>query len=151
MSEEQLSADEKADRVINGMIAAVIGTSVIPTYVNWSATATAMGAGVIGIGLCYGVELSRDEAWHLVKQFFSAASCWFLGMVVGSRILSAIMTATGFGYFGAVALDATVSAALAYAIGSCSKAYFKGMKNKEQLGRLFREQFNKAKQDLANQ
>lgn len=151
MSNEQLSADEKAARAINLMIGGVVGTAAIPTYINWATTATAMGTGVIAIGLCYGVQLNRDEAWHLIKQFFSAASFWFLGMVVGSRILSAIMTATGFGYFGAVVLDASVSAAIAYAIGSCSKAYFKGLKNKEQLGRLFREQFNKAKQDLANQ
>lgn len=149
MTTERMTADEQADRAINAMMATVIGTAAIPTYVNWAITATAMGTGVVAIGLCYGVELTRDEAWHLIKQFFSAASFWFLGMVIGTRILSLIMTSTGIGYFGAVALDASVSAAIAYAIGSCSKAYFKGVKNKEQLGKLFRERFKVAKEGLA--
>ena len=65
-------ADQKADTAIMIMIDSVIVTAVIPTYVNWAVTAAAMGTGVVAIGLCYGVSLTKDEAWHLIKQFISA-------------------------------------------------------------------------------
>ena len=150
--EKYLEADRKADQRINTMIGTVVATSALPTQVNWATTASAMGAGVISIGLCYEVKLNRDEAWHLIKQFFSAAGFWFLGMAVGSRILSLIFATTGVGYLGAVFLDATVSSAIAYAIGACAKAYFKGVKNIDELGKIFRERFRTAKKekDLRN-
>jgi uncharacterized protein (DUF697 family) len=146
-----MTPDEKADAAITTMIAAVVGTSVIPAYVNWAVTATAMGTGVVAIGLSYGVELTKDEAWHLVKQFIGAAGFWFMGMVIGSRILSMILTSTGIGYFGAVALDATVSGALAYAIGEASKAYFKGVRDKKVLGDRVRNAFKAQKAKLDQQ
>lgn len=140
-----MTADEKADAAIKTMIATVIGTAAIPAYVNWAATAAAMGAGVVSIGLCYGVKLNKDEAWHLVKQFILAGGFWFAGMILGSRILSMILTSTGIGYFGAVAMDAAVSAALAYAIGESAKAYFKGTRDKAELGKILRRKFTSAK------
>jgi uncharacterized protein (DUF697 family) len=146
-----MTPDEKANVAIGTMVGAVIGTSIIPAYVNWAITATAMGAGVVAIGLCYGVELTTDEAWHLVKQFIHAAGFWFMGMIVGTRILSMILTSTGIGYFGAVALDATVSGALAYAIGEASKAYFKGVTNKKVLGNVMRDKFKVHKARLDQQ
>ena len=69
----EYSADEKADGVIETMVVAVLGTSVIPAYVNWSITASAMGTGVVAIGLCYGVKLTREEAWKLIRKFVHAA------------------------------------------------------------------------------
>ncbi len=123
------------------MVAAVIGTALIPAHVNWALTASAMGAGVVSIGSTYGVTLDRDEAWKLVKEFFKAAGFWFLGMQISSKILAALIESTGLGYGGGVALDAAVSAGLAYAIGSCAKAYFKGERNKEELGKKFRTAF----------
>lgn len=140
--------DEKADAAIGTMIAAVIGTSIIPAHVNWAITATAMGSGVIAIGLCYGISLTKDEAWHLIKEFVKASGLWFAGMVIGTRILSVLITTTGVGYLGAVAMDATVSAALAYAIGESSKAYFKGTRDKKQLGAIMRNTFHARKAAL---
>lgn len=149
MPTAQMLSDKNADTAIHAMVATVIGASVIPTFVNWAITASAMGSGVVAIGLCYGTEVSKDEAWALVKEFVKAAGFWFLGMTVGSRILSALLATSGIGYAAAVALDATVSAALAYAIGGCAKAYFKGTSNHKQLGEVFRQRFVTAKKDLA--
>lgn len=140
-----MTPDEKADTAIKTMIGTVIGTSVIPAYVNWAATAAAMGTGVVAIGMCYDVKLNKDEAWQLIKQFITAGGLWFAGMILGSRILSMIITSTGIGYFGAVAMDATVSAGLAYAIGESAKAYFKGTRDKKELGRILRSKFKVGK------
>lgn len=143
--------DEQADDAIRTMVATVVGTAAIPAHVNWSLTATAMGAGVMAIGLIYDVQLTKEEGWKLVRQFFLGAGFWFVTMNVGSKILTAIMESTGFGYLGGVALDGAISAASAWAIGACAKEYFrrdflgKSKPTKEELGEIFREAFKKNK------
>ena len=143
--------DEQADDAIRTMVATVVGTAAIPAHVNWSLTATAMGAGVVAIGLIYDVQLTKEEGWKLVRQFFLGAGFWFVTMNVGSNILTAIMESTGFGYLGGVALDGAISAASAWAIGACAKEYFrrdflgKSKPTKEELGEIFREAFKKNK------
>ena len=143
--------DEQADDAIRTMVATVVGTAAIPAHVNWSLTATAIGAGVVAIGLIYDVQLTKEEGWKLVRQFFLGAGFWFVTMNVGSKILTAIMESTGFGYLGGVALDGAISAASAWAIGACAKEYFrrdflgKSKPTKEELGEIFREAFKKNK------
>lgn len=143
--------DEQADTAIRTMVATVVGTAAIPAHVNWSLTATAMGAGVVAIGLIYDVQLTKEEGWKLVRQFFLGAGFWFVTMNVGNKILSAILESTGIGYLGAVAMDGAVSAASAWAIGACAKEYFrrdylgKSKPTKEELGEIFREAFKKNK------
>ncbi|MDO5489783.1 MAG: DUF697 domain-containing protein [Bacteroidaceae bacterium] len=143
--------DEQADDAIRTMVATVVGTAAIPAHVNWSLTATAMGAGVVAIGLIYDVQLTKEEGWKLVRQFFLGAGFWFVTMNVGSKILTAIMESTGFSYLGGVALDGAISAASAWAIGACAKEYFrrdflgKSKPTKEELGEIFREAFKKNK------
>lgn len=143
--------DEQADDAIRTMVATVVGTAAIPAHVNWSLTATAMGAGVVAIGLIYDVQLTKEEGWKLVRQFFLGAGFWFVTMNVGAKILTAIMESTGFGYLGGVALDGAISAASAWAIGACAKEYFrrdflgKSKPTKEELGEIFREAFKKNK------
>jgi uncharacterized protein (DUF697 family) len=137
--------DQNADLAIGGMVTAVVATAIVPAHVNWALTAGAMGTGVIGIGLCYGVELTKDEAWKLIQQFFAAAGGWFLAMNVGSKFLAAIIQSTGIGYGPAVALDAAISAAAAYALGEAAKAYFKGERDMGKIGKTFRDSFTNYK------
>ena len=143
--------NEKADKAINAMMATVVGTALVPAHVNWALTASAMGAGVVAIGLCYDIRLTKDEGWKLVKQFVLSAGLWFLSMNVGSKILSALMESTGLGYGAGVALDAATSAAFAWAIGATSKEYFqreylgKSKLSKDELGKIFREAFKNQK------
>lgn len=42
--------DQDADVAIKTMMAAVVGTAVVPAHVNWALTASAMGAGAVAIG-----------------------------------------------------------------------------------------------------
>lgn len=139
--------NENADKAIAGMMATVVGTALVPAHVNWALTASAMGAGVVAIGICYDVKLSKDEGWKLVKQFIMSAGFWFLSMNVGSKIISALMQTTGIGYGAGVAIDAATSAAFAWAIGATAKEYFqreylgKTKLSKDELGEIFRKAF----------
>ncbi len=150
-NQKELTPDEQADQVINTMIAGMVGTAVVPVLVSLPIVMTAMGSGVVAIGRCYGTELNRDEAWHLIKQFIHAAGFCFIGCAVGSRVLSMILTATGAGYFAAVTMDAAISASLAYAIGACAKAYFKGERNKKVLGNTMRNKFKLKRSEVEKQ
>jgi Domain of unknown function (DUF697) len=138
-------ADNRADAVITTMVAAAMGGAIVPAVVQWPIFASAMGAGVVGIGLCYGVQLTKDEAWKLIVQFIRAAGLTFAGLYIGSQILSLILTSTGIGYVGAVAMDATIAGAIAYAVGAAAKAYFQGERNTARLGQIMRQTFKQHK------
>jgi predicted permease len=140
-----LQQDENADKAILAMVAGMTGISIIPAYVNWPFTASALGAGVIAIGLCYEVHLSKDDAWKLVTQFFTAAGFWFTAGNFGGKFISMILASTGVGYMGGVVLDLAISVAAAYGIGGAAKAYFKGERNNDRLGEVFRDNFTKNK------
>lgn len=86
MAKSVYVCDQDADVAIKTMMAAVVGTAVIPAHVNWALTASAMGAGAVAIGKCYGMQLTKDEGWKFVKQFVLSAGMWFLSMNVGSKI-----------------------------------------------------------------
>ena len=156
MEKTVAECDKNADIAIKTMIAACVGGAIVPAHINWAVVAAAMGTGVVAIGLCYDVKLNKDEAWKLVKQFFLAAGTVFLMINAGSKILSIVLASTGIGYAGAVALDAGVSAAQAYAVGACAKEYFrrdflgKAKPSKQELGRIFREAFKQKKAETAN-
>lgn len=151
MTKSVYVCDSDADVAIKTMMAAVVGTAMVPAHVNWALTASAMGAGAVAIGKCYGVQLTKDEGWKFVKQFVLSAGLWFLSMNVGSKILSMLMESTGIGYGVGVALDAATSAAFAWAIGSTAKEYFrneylgKQKLTKEELGEIFRKAFRDGK------
>lgn len=121
MAKSVCVCDQDADLAIKTMMAAVVGTAVVPAHVNWALTASAMGAGAVAIGKCYGVQLTKDEGWKFVKQFILSAGMWFLSMNVGSKILSMLIESTGIGYGVGMALDAATSAAFAWAIGSTQR------------------------------
>ena len=151
MAKSAQVCDQDADLAIKTMMAAVVGTAVVPAHVNWALTVSAMGAGAVAIGKCYGVQLTKDEGWKFVKQFILSAGMWFLSMNVGSKILSMLIESTGIGYGVGMALDVATSAAFAWAIGSTAKAYFrneylgKSKLTKEELGEIFRKAFRDQK------
>lgn len=133
--------DKAADTAIAAMVTSVVGTAAVPAHINWALTASAMGVGVVAIGRCYGTELTKDEAWKLVRQFFIAAGGWFMAMQFGAKFFAMILSSTGIGHVGAFALDAAISGAAAYAIGAAAKEYFKGERDQGRLGRTFRSAF----------
>ena len=136
--------NEKADRAIASMMTVVAGTIALPVF-----TAMAMGGGAAAIGKCYGVRLTTNEGWKLVKQFIHGAGTYFLLLNVGSKACSIFIAPTYPST--AAALDPATSAALAWAIGATSKEYFqreylgKSKLSKEELGEIFREAFKNHK------
>lgn len=143
--------DQRADKAIKAMVASMVGMAAIPALVNWALVATAMASGVVAIGLCYDVKLTKDEAWKLVKQFFIAAGLTFMMVQGGTKIVAMILSSTGIGHFGAMAIDCTVSGAQGYAIGMGAREYFRrdslgqAKPTKEELGRIIREAFKSKK------
>lgn len=57
--------------------------------------------GVVGIGASYGVTLTKDEGWKLVKEFFKAAAFTYAATIVGGKLISFAVAVTGIGYAGA--------------------------------------------------
>ena len=49
MAKSVYVCDQDADVAIKTMMAAVVGTAVVPAHVNWALTASAMGAGAVAI------------------------------------------------------------------------------------------------------
>lgn len=153
MQEERKSieqCDDEADKKITYMIAGMVGCAVVPAAINWTILMTAMGAGVISIGNCYGFSITKEGGADLVKQFFLSAGTTWLMLNVGSKIFTAIIQMTGLGYVGGAAVDAIISAAQAYAVGGCAKAYFRKKYqgksiSKEELGKIFKEKFQEYK------
>lgn len=140
------SPDERADQICVAMAAAGVAFAAIPGF-NAPLFAAMLGAGVVAIGKVYGVTLTGEDGWKLIKQFFLAAGFTFLAAAIGLKVVTALAALTGIGYGGAVALDAVSSSALAFAVGKAGKAYFKGERDKHKLGKAFRDAFNKKKEN----
>jgi uncharacterized protein (DUF697 family) len=104
-----------------------------------------VAGGVVVIGTCYGVQLKKGEAWMLIKEFFRAAGITFMALDVGWTFISAILNFTGLGYPAAVALDATQTIAISYAVGSAAKYYFSGQHSRKKLGEIMRSKFREVK------
>ena len=141
--------DEQADVAIQTMVTAIIGGAVVPVHVNWALAASAMGAGVVAIGLIYDVKLTEEEGWKLVKQFFLSAGFFFVTLNVGSKIFAAIAESTGIGYVGGAMIDGAISGASAWAVGACAKEYFrrdflgKSKPTKDELRKIFQDAFKR--------
>jgi uncharacterized protein (DUF697 family) len=132
-----MTPDERADLIIKGMASTGVAGALIPLPLGIPFMGV-VGAGVVSIGHCYGVELTKDQAWKLVRQFFKAAGFTYMALFVGWQFITGLGKATGFGYPVAVALDATQGAIIAYAVGAAAKAYFKGERDNKELGALLR-------------
>lgn len=144
--------DSDADEKIGLMIAGMVGGAVVPAAINWTIVIAAMGAGVVSIGSCYGYSISKEGGADLVKQFFLSAGTTWLMLNIGAKIFTAIVQMTGIGYVGGAAIDAVISAAQAYAVGGCAKAYFRKKYrgehiSKDELGKIFRDKFKEYKKN----
>jgi hypothetical protein len=122
-----MTPDEKANRIIKGMVAAGVtaGSVPVPALVPFMG---AVAGGVVAIGACYGVELSKRDAWKLV----------YMSALVGSHFMVWLLTPTGLGTPLAVAIDAATCAAVAYAAGTAAQHYFKGQTSHDELRAVVR-------------
>ena len=86
MAKSVYVCDQDADVAIKTMMAAVVGTAVVPAHVNWALTASAMGAGAVAIGKCYGVQLTKDDVLKFVKKFLLIEVMCFRSMKLAYKI-----------------------------------------------------------------
>lgn len=128
-----MTADEKADKIILGMIAGTAALATMPPVLDVALYAAAVGGSVIAIGACYGIRISKGEATRLVMEFLSFAGFAF----GGGKLISGILKATGLGYAAGGAIDAILYSTMSYAVGVTAKTYFKGERNPENLKRVF--------------
>jgi hypothetical protein len=115
-----MTPDEKSDAISTAMVGLAVGAAIVPAHVNWAIFATILGGGVVAIGKGYGFTLSGIEGGKLIKQFFYAAGFTWLAIAFGSKLIAAVLETTGLGYVTGAAMDATISGAIAYAVGSCA-------------------------------
>jgi uncharacterized protein (DUF697 family) len=135
-----MTAEQKTDKIIKGMVSAGVATGVIPLPLGLPFMA-AVATGVVAIGACYGVELTRDEAWKLIREFFKAAGFTFFATNVGWQFITGLMYATGFGSPFAAALDTAQCVAIAYAVGAAAKHHFSGQRSRRELGAVMRSAY----------
>jgi uncharacterized protein (DUF697 family) len=142
-----MTPDEKADRIVKGLVVtgAAAGGIPVPLLVPFMVS---MAGGVVAIGACYGVSLTKDEAWKLIREFFKAAGFAFMATQVGGLVIGTVMAMTGFGYPVALAMDAAQCAVIAYAIGAAAKHYFKHDQSLSGIRGVIREATRAAKADL---
>jgi uncharacterized protein (DUF697 family) len=68
----EVTPEQKADRIIAGMASTGVMVAVIPLPLGVPFMA-AVATGAVAIGACYGIKLTKDEAWKLIREFFKAA------------------------------------------------------------------------------
>lgn len=145
-----MTEDEKANRIIKRMMAggAVAGGVPVPALVPFMGV---VAGGVVAIGSCYGVQLTKGDAWKLIREFFRAAGFTFTAGMVGGHFTTWIISATGLGLPVALALDAAQCTLIAYAVGTAAKHYFKGATSRAELRTVMRDALAEARANLAAQ
>jgi hypothetical protein len=139
-----MTPDEKADKIIMGLTAtgAAAGALPVPLLIPFMGT---VAGGVVAIGACYGVGLSRDEAWKLIREFFKAAGFVWTSAFIGTQLIAWIVTTTGVGVPVAMALETAEATLIAYAVGTAAKHYFKGQKSRDEIRTVMRSAMSEAR------
>lgn len=125
------TADQKADNIIDQTVISIAFTAFLPAAVNWAIMDGIFVYAILRIARVYGASLNKEEAGKLLTQLVLTSGTLFVVAGVGSKIISAAFQATGAGAPAGIAIDFSVSAAMAYAIGIATKAYFRGEPAKE--------------------
>lgn len=127
-TEKQLKdMDDGADGALILMTEGAVVIGFLPVMVDIGVLMTAMGAGVVSIGKCYGCALTKGDAGELIKQFFKAAGMTFSFIFAGQKIVASLLKSNPATYLPTMIADATMCGATAYAVGSTAKKYFRHM------------------------
>jgi len=122
---EQLQEmDKKADLAISAMMAAAIGIGFAPVMMDMVTVSAAMGAGVVAISKCYDLQLTKDDAAELIKQFFKAAGTSYSIMFMGVKITNSLLKSNPVTYLPFMIADAVVCGAASFAVGTTAKNFF---------------------------
>jgi uncharacterized protein (DUF697 family) len=137
-------ADKRADRIIWEMAAECAAAAWVPELSSLIQSGVVV-VGVIRIARLYGVSLTRSEAGKFLKEALLAAGAYQAAGVVGEKVLTTVLEATGVLYFGAAAFDSAFTFAVAWALGTTAKVYFGHELGKGDLKRVARSSFRQAR------
>ena len=153
--EELLGMDENADIAITTMTIAGVGMGFAPVFLDVAALMVAMGAGVVAIGKCYDLQLTKDDAADLIRQFFKAAGLTFSMVFAGQKITASFLKSNPVTYLPTMVADAVMCGSIAFAVGGTSKRYFHrvaaGKKVSESEMKAWMNEGKKAGKDVASQ
>ena len=118
--ESLLGMDKKANKAVMAMTGAGVGVGFAPVMVDVAVLMAAMGGGVVSIGTCYDMRLTKEDAAELIKEFFKAAGMTFSMVFAGQKITASILKSSDV-----MIADAAMCGTIAFAVGETSKKYFR--------------------------
>lgn len=122
--EEMKIMEENADKAITTMTVGAVGIGFAPVFVDVTALMIGLGVGVVAIGKCYDLKLTKDDAGDLIKQFFKAAGLTYSMIFAGQKITTSLLKSNPVSYIPSMIADAAMCGSIAFAVGSTSKRYF---------------------------
>ena len=146
-----MATEKQADAIIFQTILQVAAAGAIPMFVNWAVSAGLMGIGIVRIGRVYGDTLTKQEAIKLILHFLRAAGIGYASIFVFVQIFTGVAQTTVIGYPVAAAIEASVMAGLMYALGITAKAYFRGERRKDELGKILRAAHREGKKEFTKE
>lgn len=114
-----------ADSAILAMTIAGVGIGFAPVMLDIAIFMTEAGIGVVTIGKCYNMKLSKEDAGDLIKQFFKAAGLAYSMVFTCEKLGTSALKSNPVSYIPAMIADAVMCGSISYAIGSTSKRYFR--------------------------
>ncbi len=123
--ESLLGMDKKANKAVMAMTGAGVGVGFVPVMVDVAVLMAAMGGGVVSIGTCYDMRLTKEDAAELIKEFFKAAGMTFSMVFAGQKITASILKSNPVTYVPTMIADAAMCGTIAFAVGETSKKYFR--------------------------
>lgn len=123
--EALLDMDRKADTRILAMTGAGVGVGFAPVMLDVAVLMGTMGTGVVSIGACYGMGLTKEDAAELIKQFFKAAGMTFSMIFIGQKFTASLLKSNPVTYVPTMIADAVMCGTVAFAVGSTAKKYFR--------------------------
>ncbi len=123
--ESLLGMDKKANKAVMAMTGAGVGVGFAPVMVDVAVLMAAMGGGVVSIGTCYDMRLTKEDAAELIKEFFKAAGMTFSMVFAGQKITASFLKSNPVTYVPTMIADAAMCGTIAFAVGETSKKYFR--------------------------
>ena len=110
-----------------------------------------MGIGIVRIGRVYRAALTKQEAIKLIVQFLQAAGISYASIFVFVQIFSGVAKTAVIGYPAGAAIEASFNAGVMYALGITAKAYFRGERRKDELGKILRAAHREGKNEFTKE
>lgn len=122
---EMEAMNDAADKAILTMTLAGVGIGFAPVMLDIAMFMTEAGIGVVAVGKCYNMKLSKEDAGDLIRQFLRAAGLAYSMVFTCEKLGSSALKSNPVSYIPAMIADAVMCGSISFAIGSTSKRYFK--------------------------